>query len=114
MNLSEFEHRVLSVLIDGDLEGDTLAQQLASAAVEQRESTGVGFYTKLAVDPSTPTLETSERYIEKTPRAHLLHPALPAGAGAMLWIVEGRIDTLECYTFEGSWPNDESLFSITR
>ena len=45
---------------------------------------------------------------------HLTHPALPAGAGAMLWLADGRADTLECYTFEGDWPSDESQFSVSK
>lgn len=114
MQPSDFEKLVLSATIEGDPEAATLAQQLASATVEKRGYTGVGLYTKLAVDPATPRLECSGRYVEEIPKAHLTHPALPVGAGAMLWLSDGRADTLECYTYEGDWPSDESKFSVSK
>ena len=113
MQLSNFETLVLSSMIEGDEEQQTLAEQLASATVEKRDYTGVGLYTKLVVDPKSPRLKQPGRRFEEIPRAHFSHPALPAGAGAMLWLAEGRMDTLECFTYEGDWPGDEGPFSIS-
>ena len=114
MQLSDFEKLVLSALIEGDAEQATLTEQLASATVEKRDYTGVGLYTKLIIDSRTPRLERPGRYVEEIPKTHLTHPALSAGAGAMLWLSDGRADTLECYTYEGDWPSDESQFSISK
>jgi len=114
MQLSDFEKLVLSTIIEGDAEQGILTEQLTSAIVEKRDYTGVGLYTKLVVDPSGPRLEQAGRYVEEIPKAHLTHPVLSAGAGAMLWLSDGRIDTLECYTYEGDWPGDESQFSVSK
>lgn len=114
MNPSDFEKLVLSAIIEGDPEQVTLAQQLAFATVAERDYTGVGLYTKLLVDLKVPRLAHSSRYIEKIPKVHLTHPGLPDGAGALLWITDGRADTLECYTYNGEWPSDESQFSVLK
>jgi len=114
LQLSDFEKLVLSSLVDGDPEQGTLTAQLASATVQDRDYTGAGLYTKLAVDPTSPRLERSSRYVEEVPKAHLTHPALSAGGGAMLWLSDGRIDTLECYTYDGDWPSDESQFTVSK
>ncbi len=39
--------------------------------MENREYTGVGLYTKLAVDPDSPRLAHSGRSIEEIPKVHL-------------------------------------------
>ena len=114
MELSSFEKLVLSAIIQGDADEATLAEQIRSARVEQRDYTGVGLFTKLVVDPRTPRSEPPQRYVEEIPRTQLAHPALPAGAGVILWISDGRADTLECFTYEGDWPDDESRFSVSR
>lgn len=114
MQLSAFEEMVLSAIIETDPERGVLEKQLCNATVTNRDHTGVGLYTKRAIDPDTPRLATTNRYIEETPKLHLCHPRLPAGAGGILWLSDGRADTLECYTYEGAWPEDESSFSISR
>ncbi len=63
---------------------ETLEEQLRSATVKNRDYTGVGVYTKLAIDPNTPRLGRASRYIEETTKVHLTHPSLSAGAGAIL------------------------------
>ena len=114
MQLSEFEKLVLSAIIEGDPEQGILQAQLSSATVEKRDYTGVGLYTELSVDPEAPRLSRPGRYIEEIPKLHLTHPALSAGAGAMLWLSEGRARTLECYTYDGNWPEDEAGFSVSK
>jgi hypothetical protein len=109
---SEFEARVFEVLVRGDAEEDVLRNQLSLAVVTAREYTGVGLYVDLRVPRDAMRLSTSNRYIEQVPKAHLEHPMLPAGAGALLWLEDGYIATLECYTYDGSWPTDESAFVV--
>lgn len=109
---SEFEARVLEVLVRGDQEEDVLRSQLSLAVVTSREHTGVGLYVNLRAARDAKRLSTSSRYIEQVPKAHLEHPMLPAGAGALLWVENGYIATLECYTYDGTWPADESAFIV--
>lgn len=114
MDLSDFEQRVLDALVKSDPERETLQAQLAEATVLNRDYSGVGLFTKLAVPESAPRLQDPGRYIEKIPKLHLEHPDLTAGAGAMLWLTNGRADTLECYTYDGDWPSEEGLFEIAE
>lgn len=113
MNLSEFEKIVLEALIDGDPEKEIILAQLREAIVLERDYTGVGLFTKMQISESTPLLSKSNRYIEEAPKIHLDHPELEAGAGVILWFEEGKVSTLECYTYDGDWPENESLFTIS-
>jgi hypothetical protein len=112
MKLSEFEINVIDALIQGDPEEKSIRAQLDGATVKKRDYTGVGLYTEILVLNNRNRLSKSNRYIEETPKVHLEHPELNDGAGALLWFNEGYVSTLECYTYEGNWPKDESLFKI--
>ena len=112
MKLSQFELNVIEVLIQGDPEEKIIRSQLDGAKVTKRDYTGVGLYTEILVPKNCSRLSKSNRYIEETPKTHLEHPELSDGAGAMLWLNEGYVSTLECYTYEGNWPKNESLFNI--
>lgn len=113
MKLSDFEKMVLEALILGDPEERIIREQLASAKVTDRDYTGVGLYTKIVVCKSAPVLRKCNRHIEETPKTYLQHPNLEAGAGALLWFDSGKVSILECYTYDGDWPTDEALFSIS-
>ncbi|EDN66680.1 hypothetical protein BGP_0445 [Beggiatoa sp. PS] len=112
MKLSQFELNVIEALIQDDLEEKIIRSQLEDAKVTKRDYTGVGLYTEILVQKKCSRLSKSNRYIEEIPKAHLEHPELSYGAGAILWFNEGYVSTLECYTYEGNWPKDESLFNI--
>ena len=114
MNLNSFEINLIKVLIQGDSEERTLLSQLDTAKVINREYNGVGLYTDIQVSQDSNRLSKSSRYIEETPKAHMEHPDLPDGAGALLWFTEGFISTLECYTYDGDWPKDETKFTFVQ
>jgi hypothetical protein len=113
MNLSEFEKMVLGSLIENDPEKKIMLCQLRDVTVLEREYTGVGLHTKFQVSNDSPLLSKSNRYIEDAPKTHLGHPELKHGAGVILWINSGKISMLECYTYDGDWPKNESLFTIS-
>ena len=113
MKLSNFEIAVLDALIEGDSEEGIIRQQLAAVSVVERDYTGVGLYTNLNVSEDSPLLSKNNRYIEEAPKIHLEHPELDAGAGALLWFKDGKVSTLECYTYEGDWPKNEGLFIVS-
>ncbi len=112
MELSTFEKSVITALIKGDSESELISEQLKDATVKKRDYTGVGLYTDLQINENAPRLNKTSRFIEEVPKAHLDHPELSAGAGAMLWITDGLISTLECYAYDEQWPKDESKFTI--
>lgn len=94
-SLSDLERNVLFALVENDPERETLLRQIESARVTDREYTGVGLYTKLAVNPGVQRLTTMSRLIEEYPKLGLIHPDLEAGAGVILWLDEAKIDTIE-------------------
>jgi hypothetical protein len=110
VELSAFEMMVLAAVILDDPEADSLRAQLSAATIASRKYTGVGLYTELRVSQSTPRVRAINR-IGK-PGLKLVHPAVPDGAGALIWLVDGRIGTLECYTFSDPWPEDEASFQV--
>jgi len=111
-DLSEFERRAIATLASADAQGDVILAQLTTARCTSRDYTGVGLYTELQVDPGAPTLDESRWQIEDMPHGTAEHPEVPAGAGLILWVKDGRISCLEAYTYEGSWPKDEPLFRL--
>ena len=112
MKLSQFESDVMNAIIKGNSEEDILRIQLASAEVAKRDYTGVGLYVDFNITETVPTLSNEDRHIDAFPNLALQHPDLEACAGAILWISNGKISTLELYTFDGDWPEDETLFKI--
>ncbi len=112
MELSDFEKMVLEALIEGDPEENIIQQQLVDGSVIDRDYTGVGLYTNIKVSENLPVLSKSNLYMEETPKTHLRHPELEAGAGVLLWFENGKISTLECYTYEGEWPKNETPFTV--
>ena len=112
MDFTDLETKILKALIEDDNEKETLFLQLKDAKVKSRDYTGVGVFTEIIVPSGSPLLTKSNRYIEDVPKAHLNHPDLAAGAGVLLWFSNGQISTLELYTYDGDWPDNESLFEV--
>ena len=110
--LSKFEREAITSIALSDRQREIVLAQLAFTKCASRDYTGVGLYTKLQVDPAAPKLDEDRWRIEDTPHGHAEHPAVPAGIGLILWLKGGYISCLESYTYEGSWPEDESLFRL--
>jgi hypothetical protein len=110
--LSDLERSVLLAMAEDDSERETLLRQIDAASVVDRDYTGVGLYTKLAVGADVARLRTPNRSVEDYPKLSLVHPKLEVGAGVILWLDDAKIDTIEFYTFAGDWPKDESAFKI--
>jgi hypothetical protein len=89
-----------------------MEQQLAAAEVVERDYKPHGFFTELAVPVDVPRLDRSRWKFEDMPRGFADHPKLVAGASFILWIKDGRVVTLEGYTNEGYWPEDEAGFRV--
>ena len=110
--LSAYERRAIEAIASSDLQGDVILAQLAATKCASRDYTGVGLYTELVVEPGAPLLDEARWKIEDMPKGHAEHPELPDGAGLILWAKDVYISCLESYTYDGSWPQDESLFRL--
>ena len=89
-----------------------MERQLAAAEVAAREYTDHGFFTALMVPDGVPHLDRGRWKFEDMPRCVADHPDLVAGASFILWIKGGRLATLEGFTNDGFWPNDEAAFRV--
>jgi hypothetical protein len=110
--LSNFEREAITSIALSDRQRQVVLAQLALTLCASRDYTGVGLYTKLRVDSAAPKLDENRWKIEDMPRGDAEHPDVPAGVGLILWIKDGYISCLESYTYEGGWPQDETLFRL--
>ncbi|MBX3202773.1 MAG: hypothetical protein KF850_39040 [Labilithrix sp.] len=112
MKLTALEREVLARSFAGNHPGlAALREQLASAEVQSREMTGVGFFTKLALDPNVaPVVVTSPRVAFGDVQAEI--GGLRYGAGFVVFIMNGRLDSMEGFTYGEPWPVHIDTFTL--
>lgn len=87
-----------------------LERQLSVASVTERENTGVGFFTTISVPPTTVAIDWSEPLSGET---HARVPSLEHGLGFVLFFDDGRIETLEGFTYGSESTASLDLTSLT-
>ncbi|SRR6266511_2358771 len=109
--LTDLERAVLEKLLAGDDQRlAELREQLETTLVSKREMTGVGFFTTLSVLNSTHRLD--DRSFELGDVSADI-TGLTHGAGFVLFIRNGLLDTLEGYTYgDDRWPEKISSFRL--
>ena len=104
--VNELERKALEMLLAGDHPSlVVLREQLAVVDVQDREFSGVGFFTELRVPPSAARLDGRPRLIIGDVYAEvsgLEHPV-----GFLLFVSEGALDMLECFIHDDQWPASE-------
>jgi hypothetical protein len=109
--LSDFEQAVLEKLLAGDhpvlgvLRAQAHAGQLAS-----REYTGAGFFLSFDVPLDAPALATKDFRFGDVNAAV---DGLQYGAGFVVFVRGGRLDTLEGYSYEEPWPKEIRGFTLS-
>lgn len=104
------EQAVLEKLLEGDLPLLLrLKQQLKQATVANREVTGVGYYTTIAVPEVFPRMAG---FSVKFGDVLAEIPGLSNGAGFLLYIKNGVLDLLESYSYDESWPSTIDSFTL--
>lgn len=88
---------------------EALRNQYATATVTEREFSGAGFFTSFAVDPSIPKFVPPDFTFGDV---HIDLVGLAQGAGAVLFVRDGVVDFLECFTYADDWPPTLQLISI--
>ena len=110
-NLNVLEKRVLEKLVEGNEPGlDSLRAQLRSCVVTAREMTGVGFLTSLHVKGSAARLPLSQPFRLGGVAAEI--EGLDHGAGFILFLENGLLETLEGFSFDEPWPKSEARFEL--
>ncbi len=103
MTVEEFERQVMSALLAGD---DpilaALRAQYAAATVRDREKTGSGFVTRFEVPASAPAVERKLLHLDDL-QVQLTGAKAPADTS--VHVHNGRLRSLECFVYDGAFPN---------
>jgi hypothetical protein len=103
MDFTLLEKAILDWIADRS-DNAEIRMQIRSAYPAERELTGTGSFTKLAVPPHVPKTDAK---VSMDP--NIESDELDASGGCVLFMVDGKIDTLEIYTFgEQFEPNIKS------
>lgn len=109
-NLTVFERAVLDKLLAGDRPVLAALQAQAQAArLASREYTGAGFFLSFDVPLEAPILATKDFRFGDVNAAV---DGLQYGAGFVIFVRGGRLDTLEGYSYEEPWPNEIRNFKL--
>ena len=107
MTLEEFERQIMSALLAGD---DpllaTLREQYAEATVRDRERTGMGFVTRFDVPPSATPVPRKLLHLDDL-QVELEGAAAPAETS--VHVHNGRLKSLECFVYDGTFPEAPSI-----
>ena len=94
------------------LVGQCLENQLAALSVVSRNHSGVGFVTKLriagGVSPLPPDAASALRPVQAR------HPDLNEPAEFLVQLKDGYLASIEAFCHEGTWPTDDSRFSMAK
>lgn len=102
MTLEEFESLVMSALLAGeDPLLDALRQQYAGATVRGREVTATGFVTRFDVPLSVPAIDRKLLHLDDL-QVQLEGAAAPADTS--VHVHNGRLRSLECFVYDGTFP----------
>jgi len=99
----KFENEVMEIIISEDPSiSELLGEQYKVAKVVNREFTGVGFFTTFYINDNSLRLPTTKNLTLGNVQARF--KGLERGAGFVLFVNNGFINTLEGYTYEEDWP----------
>jgi len=87
----------------------TLRAQYDAAEVEGRDFTGVGFFTHYSV-PAAVSVVSPQRF--QLTDLHLELAGTAHGAGVVLFVDAGVLQTLEVYMWAEDWPAEPELTGI--
>jgi hypothetical protein len=108
----ELEQELMNLLLHGDHPVLTiLRQQYVAAKVTSREFSGVGFFTNFEVSENAPLVEPPNF---AAGNVDIQLENLPNGAGCVLFVRDGKLSFLECYTFSDPWPDHIMIRSLAN
>src|SRR5688572_15236717 len=86
----------------------TLRQQYAAATVRDREKTTTGFVTRFEVPSSVPAIERKLLHLDDL-QIELEGARTPADTS--VHVHNGRLRSLECFLYDGSFPAEPAIKS---
>lgn len=118
MELTPLERAALDLLVAREEPGyPELRQQVEGSIVAERKLTGVGFYTQLVPAPGSPQAPASVGNPlgdghEFSDGVYAEIEGLDGGAGFVLWLKDGLIETLEGFSYLSGWPDPVRAFEV--
>ena len=109
MTIEEFEEKVIAALLAGDDPLlDALRQQYAAAVVRDRERTSRGFVTRFEVPASARAIDRKLLHLDDL-QVELEGVKTPVDAS--LHVLNGKLRSLECFVYDGAFPETPSIRS---
>jgi len=105
MEFSKLERDVLDAFLDeNDERYPQLRSQVAVASVKSRDFTSHGFFTKLELPLDSQRIPRDSRFF-----IALVCAVFEGGAalGFALFVEDGRLETIEGFTYERGWPRQD-------
>jgi hypothetical protein len=113
MELNQLDREVLGMLLAGDDPTlRVLDEQCRVAEVAKREVTGVGFVTTFSVPAGAPGLEGRKKNFSFGDVVAQI-TGLQHGAGFVLHVRDGIIQSLEGYSYDEPWPATTTQFALS-
>ena len=107
MSIEDFERQVMAGLLAGD---DpllaALRAQYAAAAVRDREVNATGFVTRFDIPADVPPIERKLLHLDDL-QLELEGSSSPADTS--VHVHNGRIRSLECFVYEGTFPAEPHI-----
>ena len=101
--MNEIERQAMEYLLGGDHPWlGVLRAQLRTAAVVNRDLTGVGFFTEFRVPDWVARISPTRRMVIADVYAEVFGLQYPAGFA--LFVKDGALSTLECFIHDDAWP----------
>jgi len=109
--LTPLEQEALKMLLDGKSEWlAVLRKQTCDLQPSSREMTGVGFVTRFSVRSDAPRLTSRPSFRIGDVAAEVND--LKHGAGFLLGVKDGALDSLEGYSYDEPWPKNIHTFRL--
>jgi hypothetical protein len=109
VNIEDFERQVVTALLAGDDPLlDALRAQYAAATVRDRETTAAGFITRFDVPSTAPAIDRKLLHLDDL-QVQLDGAKTPAETS--LHVLNGRLRSLECFVYDGSFPQSPAIQS---
>lgn len=103
--IEQFESDVIkNIIAENSTISENLEKQYQAAKVINREFSGYGFYTNFEITDKKLRLKEIKNMELGNTQAKL--DGLKFGAGFILFIKDGLIKSLECYTYDEPWPDN--------
>jgi len=109
MELTEFEKEALELMLSDAGVSERLKYQIDFAEVKGRDHTGVGVFVELQV-PDKLAIPDKRRQTVSNLCGEM--EGLINGFGGVLFVEDGKIQTLEFFTFEEPWPENIRHFKL--